>query len=391
MRIPLAVILATLLLGAFASPTTAAEGPARVVVVPAATLGEVREIFVKRLNKKIRDVLAFAGRVKVLKAEDRLPKHLTEKKVIKKPSKAQLQLAEADRLRLEGMDFYGKAKFKRAYRRFLHATQIYEKYFYELVDYNNLADAYARAAVAASRGGLKKHDVKFLFTNGLSLQPTLVIDRRKAPAKLLEMFDSLVAITKKAKRKEVALVAKGDAEGAIAYVDGHRVGPLPGRRGGLLSGYHYVQVRSPNHKPWGKQIRIRSKNVTVKIKLKPIKKKKVKAPPKPLTFADLGWCKNTGSFHDKKCKKLGKRMAAQTGAGWLLYSALKADRYGRLTVHAFLSRGSDAAFVALPPIQLKKNLGDLNAKMPALEEEVSKRIAKWPRKRAMRKRPSAFK
>ena len=298
MRIPLAVILATLLLGAFASPTTAAEGPARVVVVPAATLGEVREIFVKRLNKKIRDVLAFAGRVKVLKAEDRLPKPLTEKKVIKKPSKAQLQLAEADRLRLEGMDFYGKAKFKRAYRRFLHATQIYEKYFYELVDYNNLADAYARAAVAASRGGLKKHDVKFLFTNGLSLQPTLVIDRRKAPAKLLEMFDSLVAITKKAKRKEVALVAKGDAEGAIAYVDGHRVGPLPGRRGGLLSGYHYVQVRSPNHKPWGKQIRIRSKNVTVKIKLKPIKKKKVKAPPKPLTFADLGWCKNTGSFHD---------------------------------------------------------------------------------------------
>lgn len=373
------------------TPAFAAEGPTRVVVVPSATLGDVREIFVKRINKKIRDVLAFGGRVKVLTDNDTPPEEMTQTQKVTAPTKAQLQLSEADRLRLEGMDLATNKRHKPAYRRFLQATQIYEKYFYDLVDYNNMADAYARAALSAFHSGQNAGNVRFLFTNGLALQPTLVIDRRRAPKDLLELFDALVEGTKKAEKHTLTLALKGGAQGATAFVDGHRVGALPGSRAGLLSGYHYVQVRSPNHKPWGKQVRVRGKPLTVTIKLSPIKQKTAKEPPKPVTFEELGWCANTGNFSDKKCRALISRLGTQTGASYVLFSALKADRYGRLSVHAFIMQADGPGVVAVPPIELQKNLGDLNAKMPNLEEQVSERLKKWPKKRVMRKQPSVFK
>lgn len=371
-------------------PAQAADGPARLVQVPVAPIGEVREIFVKRVQKKVKDVLNFGGRIKVMTDSDRPPKHLIAKKPAKKPSKAQVKLTEADRLRLEGMDLATNKKHRKAYKKFAAALKIYEQYFYELVDYNNMADAYARAGVAAFHAGQKKGNVKFLFTSGIVIQPTLVIDRRKAPPELLSLFDKLHDVVKKSKTYAVNLVPKGNVEGAIVYVDGKRAGPLPTRRGGLRNGYHYVAIKSPNHKPWGKQVRIRGKDVKVKVKLKPLKKKKAGPPPRDLTFADLGWCKNTGNYHDKKCRTLSNKMAKQTGSKWLLFSALKADRYGRLSFHGFLYSAEYSKLVSLPAVELGKNLRNLNANMPGLEEQVSTRVARFPKKRALKKRPRVF-
>ncbi|GEM_PF-3085444 len=385
------LLAATVAFGAFSTPADAvAEGKTRLVAVPTATLGNVREIFVKRADKKIRDVLSFAGRIKVLRDTDRPPKHLKPKAKAPVVSKAAKQIAEAGRLRLEGMDLARKKKYRRAYRRFIHATQLYEKYFAELVDYNNMADAYARAAVAAWHGWKKKDNVRFLFTNGIVLQPTLVIDRRKADADLLKLFDKLHAQVKTAKKYAIHVKSKKPVKDAIVFIDGKRAGPIPARRGGLLSGYHYVMVRHPDYKPWGRQVRIRGKDAHVKAALKPIKKKRKKAPLKELVFDDLGWCRNTGNFHDKKCKALSKRMGEQTAASHLLFTALKSDRYGRLSLHPFLMRADKAQIVALPVIELGKNMRKLNADMPKLEDEVSKRIAKWPKARVLKKRPRAF-
>lgn len=368
----------------------AADGPARLVQVPTATVGDVREIFLKRVHKKIHDVLQFGGRIKVLSDSDRPPQHLQPKEKAKKPSKAQLKLAEADKLRLEGMDLATAGKHRKAYKRFLAATRVYETHFTELVDYNNMADAYARAGVSAFHSGAKKSSVKFLFTNGIVIQPTLVIDRRKAPKELLALFDKLHANVKKSATYAVKVVGRGDTEGAIVYVDGQRAGPLPARRGGLRSGYHYVSVKSPRHKPWGKPVRIRGKDKQITAKLKLTRKKKKGPPPRPLTFADLGWCKNTGNFHDRKCQKLNKTMAAQTGAEWLLFSVIKSDRYARMSHFGFLYRAQSRQLVALPEIELGKNMRNLNANMPALEEAVAQRMAKFPSKRALRKRPRVF-
>lgn len=367
-----------------------AEGPIRLVQVPLAPLGEVKDVFLKRVTKKTHDVLGFGGRIKVLKDTDRPPKNMLTKAPAKKPSRAQTMLHKADGVRLEGMDLATAGKHRKAYKKFAEALKIYEVHFVELVDYNNMADAYARAAVAAFHAGQKPSNVKYLLTSGMVIQPTLVIDRRKAPKKLLEAFDRTQMIVKKSKSYAIKLVAKRKTEGAIAYIDGRRVGPLPARRGGLRNGYHYVSIKSPNHKPWGKQVRLRGKDKAVAVSLKLLKSKTKRPPRRPVVFGDLGWCKNTGNYHDKKCRTLFKRLSKQTGAAFVLLSALKADRYGRLTLHSFLYRAKGGLLVSVPVIELGKNLRNLNTAMPSLEEQVSARIDRFPKNRALRKRPRVF-
>ena len=98
-----------------------------------------------------------------------------------------------------------------------------------------------------------------------------------------------------------------------------------------------------------------------------------------------------GAFVAKGCRARLKALAAQTGAEYILLSALAADRYERLTVHTFLMKvGRKMHVIALKPIPVAKNLVDLNARMIQMEQYAVTATQKFPTARALNRTPKIF-
>ena len=381
-------LVATLAASASASAADKA-GPPGILVIPTTNIGTVRELFLLRVAKAVSDTLSFSNAVRLLKENDRAGKEEDTKGATPKDSAKSRQIADADRTRQEGTDLAMAGKHKVAYRKLRHAAKAYELAFSELVDFTKLADAYARSAVS---GWYAKHgarDVVELFRLGLALQPTLVIDRRGTDKKLLELFDGMREGIEKSSRHAIDIT--GGTPEVIAFVDGVKIGPLPARASGLLPGTHYVQVRGPGWHSWAKSVALHTRDASVKAKLKAIKAAKAKEV-KIWTIADVTPCAAGGKFVGKDCRNLAMALAAQTGAEYLLFTALAADRYGRLTVHPFLMRvGKKGAVVGLKSIEVAKNLADLNSRMTDMEQAVVAAIKDFPTNRALNRTPKVFK
>lgn len=383
-------LLLVLAAGLLAGPAGAAQkaGPPGVLVIPTAQVGEVRELFLRRVAKAVRDTLSFSNSVRLLKETDRAGKEEDAKDAAPKDSAKTRQIAAADKARQAGTDLAMAGKHRVAYRKLRFAAKAYELAFSELVDFTKLADAYARAAVSAWNSKKSKREVAELFRLGLALQPTLVIDRRGAHKGLLELFDGMRSGIEQ--RKRFAIDVSGRAKGVTVFVDGIKVGPLPARASGLLPGTHYVQVRGPGWHPWAKSVRLRSRDASVKVKPKAIKVHKAKEV-RIWSTADLAPCASDGGFIGRDCRKNAMAFAAQTGAEYLLYTALAADRYGRLTVHPFLMKvGKKAHVVALKPIGVAKNLADLNSRMTDMERAVGETTQNFQTSRALTRKPKIF-
>lgn len=379
-------------------PTLAAE-PAKpgeksseikVLLVPPAALGEVRPVFEKRIAKALQDALAFSSRLELRTDSDRAaaPEADKKKAVQVRGSLTSRRIDEADQMRQEGTDLAADGKHGPALDRLRDAIAGYERSYLELVDYTKLADAYARAGLSAFHSGAGLGEAVRLFELGITLQPTLVVDRRKQPKELLDAFDAVHA--RFDKQPKLAITIEGAATGAEAFVDGVKVGPLPARKEGLIPGAHYVQVRGDGWQPWGQEVMLRGKDAKVTAKATA---QKVTAPPPAeieLSVEMLDPCSRQGLYHADLCKGRAVKLAKQTGAEFLVFCAIRADRYGRLTLHPFVMDGKSGATVALRPLELAQDLGDLNARAALVEADVDAALRPFSAARALTKTPSAY-
>ncbi|MCO4760469.1 MAG: hypothetical protein KC502_03150 [Myxococcales bacterium] len=389
---PLLAVCALAFVPVLTVPANAAAASVRTLVVPTAAHGDVRAIYLKRIDRGLQRTLAFSAHLKVTNDADR-PAQKGKAGAVgaRKATKLEKQIEKADKLRSAGMEYQTKDPFK-ALALFRKATKLYEGAAPELVDFTKLADAYTRAGLMtfANRGGRK--NVQGWFMKGLALQPTLVINRRSQPAKLLKLFDQTVK--RMTGLKKVGVKVIGDAPGATCYIDGIKSGPLPATNNKLIRGAHFIQVRGPGIKPWGKVVFIGRPNFTVKAKPKKLKVK-AKKQSVILSFSDLGNCPKKGLFAKRKCNKQVKHLLRQTDSDFALFTLAKADRYGRLTLHGFLikphkKRKRPALVVSLKSVAMKKNLSDLNARLTDFAAIVAKATADFPKARALRKVPRAF-
>lgn len=375
---------------ALASASAHADDDARprLMVVPAVALGDVRAVFESRIAKGVADQLRASQAVEVVTDKDKVADKNDPKKGAPKVSAASKRIDEADSVRQTGIDLQAEGKAQQALDKYREAIDLYEKAYLELVDFSKWADAYARAGVVAFAVGKPPAEVTRLFEQGIAILPTLVIDRRKQDKALLELFDATHDRLDKAAKS--ALVVEGSASGKVdVFVDGVKIGDkFPVRVEGLLAGTHYAQVRGEGMQPWGAVVKVKGKEakVTAKLVAVPQEEKRVVVPA---TVADLAACAKAGQFHQVLCKEPLGRLAKQTGAAYFVFAAVKADRYGRLTVHPFLVDAAQGA-VPLKPIELAADLSDLNRRLSDLEADVAKSVADFPKARVLNKVPAVF-
>lgn len=377
-------------LASAAEPHEGGDAKPKLLVVPAVFVGEVRPIHAKRIQKSLSDALAASSRVELLTDKDHAEKPALAKDKIA-PVKATPQsrkIDEADLWRQEGTDLAAEGKAKEALAKFRDAIAGYEHASAELVDFSKLADAYEHAglAVYASGGGLA--EATRLFEAGMTIQPTLPIDRRKQEKELLDAFDAAHERLDKAKRFEITV--EGAGEGAEMFVDGVKVGPLPGKSTPLPPGTHYVQVRGANWQPWASAVKIKNKDVAVTAKLIEIKKEKPARKETELGIDAMDDCAQAGAFATDKCRIPAGKLGKQTGATFLIFCAVKADRYNRLSLHPFVQEAATGATVALKPIDLAADLGDLNARASTFESDVADGTEHFARARALTSAPKVY-
>ena len=394
----LAVVLALPMLSPALIPARKAHAvTARTLVIPTTKRGDVSAIYLKRIDRGIQRTLSFSGRLKVTKDTDR-PSQKGKANAIgaRQVTPLEKQIEQADKLRSEGMEQQTKDSVK-AYALFVKAIKLYEGAAAELVDFTKLADAYTRAGLIGFKNRIGANNVKAWFMKGLALQPTLVISRRGQPAKLLKLFDATVKHMQGLKKAGVEVIGGCPNQGcpaAVCYIDGIKSGALPAKNDNLIRGQHFVQLRGPGIKPWGKIIFVARPNFTVKAKPVMIKVKTAKNVA-PLTFDDVAMCAAHGAFSKKTCDTQVQGLLRQTDSDFVLFTMVKADRYGRLTLHGFLGRPpakrrKPAQIVALKAVSIQKSLSDLNAQLTTFAAIVDKAAAAFPAARALSTVPRAY-
>ncbi len=386
-------LLTVLPQASFAASKDEAKDRVKVLIVPGVALGAVQRLSEKRVSKAFSDAVAAASRFELVTDRDKAVKSSGPADKVKavqaKGSATSRRIDEADLLRQEGTDLAAEGKHSEALGKLRTAIAAYEKSYTELVDFTKLADAYARAGLSAFATNQGRGEVGNLFESGIAIQPTLVIDRRKQAKELLELFDGTHERMEKATK--AAVTVDGTAPGAIAFVDGVKVGELPATAKDLLPGTHYVQVRGDAWQPWGQVVKIKGKDLSIHAKALPVK---VVAPPPAeveLKVDVLADCAQHGAFAAESCRKPAQHLAKQTGADFLVFSAIKADRYNRLTIHGFVLDAQTGFTVATAPAELAADLSDLQAKASKVAEDLDAATHPFAKARALAKPPAVFK
>ncbi len=394
MSIRLSSLLTCLLAGsAFAAGAQANEAEAakpKLLLAPAVYIGEVRAIYEKRIQKAIGDALASSSRVELLTDKDRAEKPALPKDKIApvKSTPQSRHIDEADVWRQEATDLAADGKAKEALTKFREAIAAYERSSAELVDFSKLADAYARAGLAAYASGAGLAEATRLFEAGVTIQPTLVIDRRKQDKELLDAFDGVHDRLENGKR--FAIGVEGTGEGAEVFVDGVKIGALPGKSTPLPLGTHYVQVRGANWQPWATAVKVKNKDLAVTAKLVEIKKEKAARKEVELGIDAMEDCAKSGAFATDKCRIPAGKLGKQTGATYIVFCAVKPDRYGRLSLHPFVLETASGATVALKAIDVATDLADLNARAATLEGDVADSTEHFAKSRALTGTPKVY-
>lgn len=370
-----------------------AKDRVKILLVPPVAVGAVPRLSERRIVKALQDALQTGARFDLVTDRDRAPKAAGPtdkgKAVQAKGSAASRRIDEADVLRQEGTDLAAEGKHAEALAKLHAAIAGYEKSWVELVDFTKLADAYARAGLSAFATGTSHAEVGRLFESGVAIQPTLVIDRRKQPKELLDLFDGAHERLEKGQKGVISV--EGTAPGADVYVDGVKAGPLPVKSAELLPGTHYVQLRGENWQPWGQIVKLKGKEMTVVAKPLPAKAAAVEKAEAEVKLDSLAECAQQGAFTTDKCKQPAAHMARQTGADFLVFTAIKADRYSRLSLHPFVMDARAGATVMLQPIEMAQDMSDLALRADAVQQQVDAATHPFAKSRALTKPPAVFK
>ncbi len=377
--------------GPFAiSSARAADNRPGLALFPLARRGDVGVLAVARIEEYLRAMIEAGTAVRLISPEivdlgrDSTVRQTAAARVA---TPAQKALDKADQALLTGRTMLDSGDDTEiAYKLMLAAIKRYEAHFVELIDFTKLVDAYSRAASAALVMG-NKRDASDWLERALTIQPTFVVDARRANKQLQSLVNDIRAKFDRQKKATISVAC--EQSGATAYVDGVRIGATPATSSELPPGIHYVQVRMDGTKPWGETVKLRGRSATVKATLE----QEEGAPDSEISLmvksADLKPFAAKGGFQKRLFRNFSTFFARQIQAEFLLYGVVAPSIRG-LELHLFLFESKERRVAALEPVMFAGNLNNLQMKILEAEGRIRSAVALFPADREVTAQPEVY-
>ncbi len=347
-------------------------------ILPLARRGDVGVLASARIEEYMRAMLEAGGSVRLLTTKTiDLGKASGSAAVAaakdRPASPALKALDKADTLAVTGRTMLEEGEDTAdALKLLAAAIDRYEKNFVELADFTKLVDAYAQAA-SASLALKQDKDARAFVTKALTIQPTFVVDARKANQDLQALVTTVRDSLQNATLSDLTVTS--NQQDAEVFVDGVRIGTPPATARGLLPGDHYVQVRKDTATPWGQVFTAKGRPQTVNAYLvvdDPTNEIEVGVQPD-----DIKAFASTGKFHEKVFKNMAYLFSKQVRADYLLFGVV-ARSPRSLELHLFLFSAQQKKVVALEKVDFNPTLSDMQMKMLDAEGRVRAAVTTWP-------------
>lgn len=289
-------------------------------------------------------------------------------------------LLKADESLWKGKEKVERGRYRDALKLLGSAIGAYEKNFVDLVDYDKLVDAYLHLAIAQFEKGYKDNARETMDTL-IVLRPDTRVDPRKYSPEFIEMLEG--ARQRSQARPTGQLYVSSEPMGADVFIDGIAVGKAPTTLSGVLQGNHYIQVRAQGMQPWGQVVNVSGASLkTINANLSVDGDQEMAeidgeyVPPDPLIPY-----KDTGDF-GSNFKRAARYFCAKAYVNNLLYSYISRSDEG-YKLHMFLYDASIGEIAELEPIQMQKDLSDLQIKLLDTETTLMKGVTAFPMSRVV--------
>jgi hypothetical protein len=361
-------------------------------IVPFTRRGEVGTLQAARIEEYLRQMLDAGGAVKLLNAKvidtgkPIGPAPSASNSGPQKETAATKALDKADKLAVTARTMLEEGEeAEDALKLLTAAAQRYEDNFVELVDFTKLVDAYAQAA-AATLVLKRDKDAKAWVVKALTIQPTFVVDARKAN----KVLQSLVTQVRQelANKPTAALTVECNQKEAEVYVDGVKLGAPPATAAELAPGTHYVQVRRGGASPWGQTFVAKGKPATVKAILQ-MDEEPGSEIELGISPEDIKGFAASGKFHEKLFKNSAALFAKQVRASHLLYGVV-ARTSRSLELHLFLYNARLKKTCAIDKVDYDPKLTDLQMKTLDAEGRVRSALGGCGADREVKALPEVF-
>ncbi len=364
---------------AWAQSPAAARKP-QIFAVPLGKGPNVSQLAASQIQHALRQVLELNDHFHLMSDEDLI---VSVKKKRKGPSPATVAIEAAGRALIQAHDLVAKGKHRKALPLLRDVIAKLEKYYAELVDYDQLVDAYFQLAVASTALGFED-DAENALMRVYSMRPTFTVDRRVYSKKFLALWDGVVA--RMGKFVPGVLEIESQPPGARIYVDGLLRGNAPVKISDLYAGKHYIQARASGFKTWATVVKApqRANRHKVVARLEPeagtgeVSGEYI--DPEPLkVYAETGTF--GANFH-----RAAKSFCSRAQADFLLYTYVVHTR-GGYEVNFYLYSAADDTIAELDPVVVDAQLSDTQLKMLNADKIITDAVQHFPRSRALREIP----
>lgn len=368
--------------------------PPALAIIPFAILGDASNMAAQRIETQLGGVLDGSPAVALVTADEVKAGKVSRaarKEKNKVQSVAEKNLEKADRALIHARDLVQANREPKVAARLLDlAIKSYETYFYELADFNQLVDAYAQSAELAFKAGGRKAPriAEAYVVKALAIQPTFIVDNRRASPAMIEVVDKVRANLNK--NRSAAIEVTSSPEDAIVYVDGVKLGSAPATAKDLAPGVHYVQVKKEGAEPWGRAYTLKkrqTKSVTARLKMEENPEEDIEMMVKPsdvLPFAAKG------NYHERLFRNFSYMFARQLQARYLLYGVIARGR-GGVELHMFLFDSTIKKTASIQRVLFRHNLSDLQMGLLSAEGLIRNAIAQFPTDQDVSALPDVYK
>ncbi|GEM_PF-3535139 len=368
----------------------AQSGRPGLAVMPLGRRGGVGNLAAKRIEEYLRAMIEAGNTVRLIPSstvDAGKASRSRKRKISKEESRALKRLEKADQAAITGREMLASgSNMTSAIKLLTGAIRLYEANFVELADFTKLVDAYQRAAMAALGTGQKKRALLYVL-KALTLQPTFVVDARKANKNLQTLVTR--ARARLAKKSFGVIKVEATKPGSSVFIDGVKLGTAPLEAKDLPVGQHFIQVKKEGAKPWGKAVQIRNRkpikvHAAVIMEYDPANDIELMVKPSDVKpFADKG------NFHQRVFRNYGFMFARQIDARYLLYGAVSKSSRG-IELHLFLYDAQIKRAATLKPIYFAGNLSDMQMKILEAEGHIRAAVHSFPTDREVTELPEIY-
>jgi len=360
-----------------------------LVLFPLAKRGQIGAVVVARIEEYLRGLLEAGTKVRVLSDKEAQLQSGPGKRKAQTAASRELDAADAELL--EATDLLAQEEDKprkEALARFEKCIERYEKNFEELIDFNKLVDAYGRAAEALVLTGGSDKEARKLLTRAIVLQPTFVVDARKAPKRLVDITTEV--------RKHLdegvttAVSVECNQPKANIFIDGVLAGNSPVKQEGLYKGTHYLQVRLEGAKPWGKRFETKGKSMGFKVNIEVEDAGGEDTIDAQVGADDLKPYSKSGEYHLKLFRNTARFYAQKVRADFLLFGLVTKDG-NDYVLSLFLFRSQGVKTWQLDKITFDPDLSNLQLQLLSVDDMIAKTAARPSASQEVKAIPDVYK